>query len=115
MRSRSTSARASTRWRATWRSFSPWKDSSASSSLPRTPFCRRRLSSRFGTASGSQGLPLAAWLALTAVAFRYYATDWWGTVSGALCGVAFLVLVLAWLVLVAALLAGLRAPSPDAA
>jgi hypothetical protein len=48
-------------------------------------------------------IPLTGWAALNVAWFLYYATDWFGPVSGGAVGLVFLLLVGGWvLVLVAA-------------
>lgn len=47
-------------------------------------------------------LPLIGWLALIVAWFSYYATDWFGPVSGAVAGLVFLLTISGWVVLIIA-------------
>jgi hypothetical protein len=47
-------------------------------------------------------LPLAGWTGLVVAWFLYYATDWFGPVSGGLAGLVFLLIVGGWMMLVVA-------------
>jgi hypothetical protein len=47
-------------------------------------------------------IPLTGWIALNVAWFLYYATDWFGPVTGAAAGLVFLLLVGGWVLLVVA-------------
>jgi hypothetical protein len=47
-------------------------------------------------------IPLTGWIALNVLWFLYYATEWFGPVSGAAAGLVFLLLVGGWVLLAAA-------------
>ena len=44
-------------------------------------------------------LPLSGWIGLVAVWFLYYATDWFGPVSGGVAALVFLLTVGGWMML----------------
>ena len=44
-------------------------------------------------------LPLAGWVGLVVAWFLYYATDWFGPVSGGAAGLVFLLIVGGWMML----------------